>query len=561
MSWWDTTFSNRMELVCNGSKEYLTDFAVKIKLDSTNWDFTVSDTDGEDVRAIDTDDSTALDFWIEDFDSSGSTGTVWIKIPISAIDGTRTVYLYYGKAGQTTASDPDNTLLEWHAFDDMADYSETGPGTWGNYADATRGQVVEVSDDWNQKQTVYAASTVASKYIATAWINHDPSSSGASRWPGICVEMSDENNFICYTRRSDSAAQYEKDVVAGSEANASKGTAPAISANAWAKDIVIVKPDTDWADITTIGSLNYNDGICTDGTHLWCTGASNALTRYDLSGTQQEQVTIGGSGTAGCYYHATDGRVYVWVVSSDTASDVRSVDAYDMAAGETLHKTFTTDFASDDGVPGAGVFNRGYWVVGTTTLGTPASYDHRWGIYDADWALVSIIAAHDYGGLGPNDMCVREDLICATNHGNNPLTMYSFDPTHLEMNPVDSGPTGGHQGIDWDSVNSRWMRGTTSGTSTGVVTLSTLEDSANLRYVGTGEPGVGTTGNTGLHFGQKDSGDRVTTARIGFHTRRTSRFNHLALHKHTLFRPWFTVTGSASRLSASAPLVPRLGVS
>ena len=55
-----------------------------------------------DIRFVDSDDSTLLSYWIEDGCNTTST-QIWVRIPLLPVGG-KTIYLYYGNAGASSAS-------------------------------------------------------------------------------------------------------------------------------------------------------------------------------------------------------------------------------------------------------------------------------------------------------------------------------------------------------------------------------------------------------------------------------------------------------------------------
>jgi len=74
-------------------------------------------TDFGDVRFTDSDGTTPLDYWMEDY-TSGDNATFWVELPsIPASPNTATIYVYYGKSDATTTSNGDNTFLEFHDFE------------------------------------------------------------------------------------------------------------------------------------------------------------------------------------------------------------------------------------------------------------------------------------------------------------------------------------------------------------------------------------------------------------------------------------------------------------
>ncbi len=114
-AWYNTSWLYRKELVFNNaaSTTNLTDFPVMVKLTSSNFTFSQAKTNGEDIRFTDTDGSTLLPYEFENYDSSGQTATIWVKVPqINAASSTDSIYMYWGNSGAADAQSADNT---WNA--------------------------------------------------------------------------------------------------------------------------------------------------------------------------------------------------------------------------------------------------------------------------------------------------------------------------------------------------------------------------------------------------------------------------------------------------------------
>ncbi len=99
--WWDTDWGERTMLVFknSGQTETLTDVPILVVLDSSRIDYSKVMNAGEDLRFIDDDSTTVLDYEIETWDETG-TSYVWVKVP--QIDGssyTDYIWVYYGNYG------------------------------------------------------------------------------------------------------------------------------------------------------------------------------------------------------------------------------------------------------------------------------------------------------------------------------------------------------------------------------------------------------------------------------------------------------------------------------
>jgi len=96
--WYNSDWKYRKEITIDNTSNSsaLTDYQVKIALINTNFDFSKAKSDGLDIRFTDSDGTTSLDYWIEDYDSVGETATIWPKVPSIPALSTKTIYLYYG---------------------------------------------------------------------------------------------------------------------------------------------------------------------------------------------------------------------------------------------------------------------------------------------------------------------------------------------------------------------------------------------------------------------------------------------------------------------------------
>jgi len=94
--------------VTNNTSQVLTDYQVKVELDSSNFDF--SKTDGSDVYFLD-EDGNPLYYWIEKWDSANQQAIVWVKIPSIPANSSIAVYMYYGSGENLYSSFNDRTQV------------------------------------------------------------------------------------------------------------------------------------------------------------------------------------------------------------------------------------------------------------------------------------------------------------------------------------------------------------------------------------------------------------------------------------------------------------------
>jgi len=132
-----------------GNSNALSDYQQKIVLSSSNFDFSKANSDGSDIRFLDSDDSTPLSYWIESWDSSGQTATIWVKVPSIPASSNYTIYMYFGNASATSESNGNNV------FDDF----DTGDKTSSWTLEGSSGQT---TSDGDPQPSYYAVSTSGS---------------------------------------------------------------------------------------------------------------------------------------------------------------------------------------------------------------------------------------------------------------------------------------------------------------------------------------------------------------------------------------------------------------
>jgi hypothetical protein len=123
--WLDPAWSHRIPVtVSNPGGSQLNYFQVHLSLDSS-FDFANAKVDGSDLRFTSDDGTTSIPFWIERWNYGASTASVWINVPSIPTTGA-TVYLYYGYASASSASNGDVTF-------DLFDDFESGRTASGYY--------------------------------------------------------------------------------------------------------------------------------------------------------------------------------------------------------------------------------------------------------------------------------------------------------------------------------------------------------------------------------------------------------------------------------------------
>jgi heme-binding NEAT domain protein len=198
--WWDTDWRERSTLTFDnsGQTENLTDFPVLVKLDSGNIDYAKTQNAGQDLRFVDSDDTTELDFEIEEWNESG-TSYVWVEVPqIDGSSSTDFIYMYYGNTG---ASDGQDVAGTWnsgyeavlHLHDDFLDStSHNNDGTNYGSTDAAAqfadGQDFDGSND--RVDTADISAIENSSYLTyTAWAKP----SALADWRGVIAKSQNQS--------------------------------------------------------------------------------------------------------------------------------------------------------------------------------------------------------------------------------------------------------------------------------------------------------------------------------------------------------------------------------
>src|SRR5437879_1808341 len=125
-AWLNSAWTYRNPVtINNGNGISLSNFQVHVVLDSS-FNFTNAKSDGSDLRVTDSDGRTLLSFWIESWNASQASASIWVQVPSLPVNGT-TVYLYYGNAAATSASNGSAT------FDFFDDFRSTNSVAQGYY--------------------------------------------------------------------------------------------------------------------------------------------------------------------------------------------------------------------------------------------------------------------------------------------------------------------------------------------------------------------------------------------------------------------------------------------
>lgn len=142
-SWWNTSWGFRRKITFNTTtaapSENLTNYPAGIQINASRIDYAETKDAGEDIRFVDANDSTELDYEIERWNESG-TSVVWVEVPqIAQNSSTDYIWMYYGNSGAsdnstTTGVWDDNYIAVYHFGETAGNYSDSS--NYGNDSSA-----------------------------------------------------------------------------------------------------------------------------------------------------------------------------------------------------------------------------------------------------------------------------------------------------------------------------------------------------------------------------------------------------------------------------------------
>lgn len=103
----DWPFRTQIDVQENStSGSQLTNYQVKFEISAADLSSDYSwSSNGQDLYIYDSDDQTELEFWIDTWNNTTETATIWVRFPILAIGQTRTIFFYYGNENAPAAGD------------------------------------------------------------------------------------------------------------------------------------------------------------------------------------------------------------------------------------------------------------------------------------------------------------------------------------------------------------------------------------------------------------------------------------------------------------------------
>jgi len=150
-AWWNEDWQFRRKIVLNAGisgvdlKENINEFPVLIRLHSGNVAFSNLKESGEDIRFVSGDDTAALKFHIEKFDSVDELAICWVKAPSLYLGraDTNFIWMYYGNSEAIKGDDPagtyDGSYLAVYHFNQTEGFPADATGYANNPSDFSGG--------------------------------------------------------------------------------------------------------------------------------------------------------------------------------------------------------------------------------------------------------------------------------------------------------------------------------------------------------------------------------------------------------------------------------------
>ena len=131
--WWNGSWNYKAKVkVTNSGESELTGYQVKIVMDTAALiSAGKMQADCDDIRVVNEDQDTELDFWVNPETVNTTTTEIWVEVPSLAVGDTE-VYIYYGNSSASSASDGDNVFVAFDDFDSggYTDKWTVVSGTW-----------------------------------------------------------------------------------------------------------------------------------------------------------------------------------------------------------------------------------------------------------------------------------------------------------------------------------------------------------------------------------------------------------------------------------------------
>jgi hypothetical protein len=151
----------------------LIDYQVLVELDSSNFNFSQVQPDGDDLRFTNQ-NGDILPYWIEFYDPASKKAKIWVKVDSIPASDTTSIIMYYGNPGALDTSDFDTTFTRDSVHEGLV-------ALW--HMDEGSGTTITDSSGNGNNGTFHADGS-------PAWVGSD-----GGRWDGITQQFSTRNSL------------------------------------------------------------------------------------------------------------------------------------------------------------------------------------------------------------------------------------------------------------------------------------------------------------------------------------------------------------------------------
>jgi parallel beta-helix repeat protein len=160
-AWFNSTWDYRNMLNVSHIDRSVYNASVKVKLNTTNFNYSLANTTGKDIRFA-LDNGTLLDHYIQTWNTSGES-RIWVRMPYLENGTNTTIYIYYGNSEATSTSNMTNVfgtgLISFWDFDnnDLDVWAQNN----GTLVSGTAGYNLSSSGEVNGSRAFYGKSAGA----------------------------------------------------------------------------------------------------------------------------------------------------------------------------------------------------------------------------------------------------------------------------------------------------------------------------------------------------------------------------------------------------------------
>jgi len=189
-AWWNSTWGHKLKININNTmSSSLSNYQVKIVLNSSisDLDFDDFNSSCKDIRFLNDDEDTELDYWVEYCNVSSEHIEAWVKVPSLPADSITTIWMYYANDDVESTMNGTATFIKFDDFDDGSIDSDwtTAGGTWTE----SGGYLKQTSTSYGDKHIYQSMST--SDFIVEALLK--PEHFGSDKRMGISAYKNPSN--------------------------------------------------------------------------------------------------------------------------------------------------------------------------------------------------------------------------------------------------------------------------------------------------------------------------------------------------------------------------------